>query len=141
MFAAPADTEMSMQKTIDFAKMLMPDFAKVTICTPFPDTELFRIYEQRGLILSRKWDDYNIHRVTGVFKHPQGLTPAVIRKYYWKFYRQFYFRPRYLWWKGRKSVADGSFFRNTKLAGKVFLAKLIPDDPRRYVIKTKPPPV
>lgn len=138
MIATPADTEESMQKTINFAKKLRPDFAKVTVCIPFPDTRLYADYERRGLILSKKWDDYNIHRAIGVYKHPNGLTPAIIDKYYWKFYREFYFNPRWMWWKGLKSLRDGTLFRNMNLGRKVFLAKLMPDDPRKWVTKRSP---
>lgn len=138
MIATPADTEASMQKTINFAKKLMPDFAKVTVCIPFPDTRLYADYERRGLILSKKWDDYNIHKAIGVYKHPNGLTPEIIDKYYWKFYREFYFNPRWVWWKGLKSLRDGTLLRNMNLGRKVFLAKLIPDDPRKWITKSSP---
>ena len=138
MIATPADTEESMQKTINFAKKLMPDFAKVTVCIPFPDTRLYADYDRKGLILSKKWDDYNIHRAIGVYKHPNGLTPEIIEKYYWKFYREFYFNPRWMWWKGLKSLRDGTLFRNFNLGRKVFLAKLMPDDPRKWIVKRSP---
>lgn len=141
MIATPADTEASMQKTINFAKKLMPDFAKVTVCIPFPDTRLYADYERRGLILSKKWDDYNIHKAIGVYKHPNGLTPEVIDKYYWKFYREFYFNPRWVWWKGLKSLRDGTWVRNLNLGRKVFLAKLMPDDPRKWITKASPNPL
>ena len=135
MFGAPADTEKSMQKTIDFAKKLMPDFAKVTVCIPFPDTQLYADYERQGLILNRKWDDYNIHKAVRIYRHPNGLTPEILEKFYWKFYREFYLNPKYLWWKGKKSLRDGTFFRNVNLARKLFLAKLMPDNPRNWVVK------
>ncbi|MBU2082181.1 B12-binding domain-containing radical SAM protein [Patescibacteria group bacterium] len=135
MFGTPGDTERSMQKTIDFAKKLMPDFAKVTVCIPFPDTRLYADYEKRGLILSKKWDDYNIHKAARLFKHPNGLTPEILEKFYWKFYREFYLNPRYLWWKGRKSLRDGTFFRNANLAKKLFFAKIIPDSPLNWALK------
>ncbi|HEY4495157.1 MAG TPA: radical SAM protein [Candidatus Paceibacterota bacterium] len=141
MIATPADTEESMQKTINFAKKLMPDFAKVTVCIPFPDTRLYADYERKGLILSKKWDDYNIHKAIGVYRHPNGLTPALVDKYYWKFYREFYFNPRYVWWKGLKSLRDGTWIRNLNLGRKVFLAKLMPDDPRKWITKASPNPL
>ena len=135
MFGTPGDTERSMQKTIDFAKKLMPDFAKVTICIPFPDTRLYADYERQGLILSKKWDDYNIHKAARIYKHPNGLTPQTLEKFYWKFYREFYLNPKYLWWKSRKSLRDGTFFRNANLARKLFFAKIMPDNPLNWVLK------
>lgn len=135
MIATPADTPASMQKTINFAKKLMPDFAKVTICIPFPDTALFAQYEQQGLILSRKWDDYNIHKAVGVYRHPNGLTSETITSYYWKFYREFYANSDYLEWFIPKSIADGSAVWRAQTASKLVLAKVRPDDPRRYAAR------
>jgi anaerobic magnesium-protoporphyrin IX monomethyl ester cyclase len=135
MFGAPAETERSMQRTIDFAKKLMPDFAKVTICIPFPDTKLYTEYKERGLILTKKWDEYNIHKAARIYKHPNDLTPEILEKYYWKFYRKFYLNPRYVLRKTRKSLQDGTFFRNVNLARKLFLAKWLPDNPRNWVTK------
>ena len=91
MIGAPKDTLSSMRKTIDFAKKLRPDFAKVTIYTPFPDTRGYKEWERAGLILSKRWDLYNIHKVEGVFRHPNPeLTPEVLRAWYNKFYSEFY---------------------------------------------------
>ena len=132
MIATPSDTERTMQKTIDFAKELMPDFAKVTVCIPFPDTRLFADYKRKGLILSEKWDDYNIHKAVGIYRHPNGLTPEVITKYYWKFYLEFYGNPAYLDWFVPKSFANGSAVWKARTAAKLVLAKVAPDDPRRY---------
>ena len=132
MIATPADTPETMQKTIDFAKKLRPDFAKATVCIPFPDTRLFDQYKRQGLILSEKWDDYNIHKAIGVYRHPNGLTPEVITEYYWKFYYEFYGNSEYLEWMVSKSFADGSAVWKAKTASKLVLAKVAPDDPRRY---------
>jgi anaerobic magnesium-protoporphyrin IX monomethyl ester cyclase len=134
MIGAKADTLESMEKTIDFAKKLMPDFAKVTVCIPFPDTKLFTEYDQQGLILSRKWDDYNIHKAVGVFRHPNGLTPEILTHYYWKFYREFYGNADYLEWFIPKSFADGSVLWKAKAATKLIFAKTMPDDPKKYLV-------
>ncbi|MBI2670063.1 MAG: radical SAM protein [Candidatus Yanofskybacteria bacterium] len=133
MIGAPKDTFRSMQKTIDFAKKLRPDFAKVTIYTPFPDTRGYKEWERAGLILSRRWDLYNIHRVEGVFRHPNPeLTPEVLRAWYNKFYREFYspfHNPEYTFWKIKKSIRDGSIWRNAYYAAKTFFPSLIPGSP------------
>jgi anaerobic magnesium-protoporphyrin IX monomethyl ester cyclase len=130
MIGTPGDTRRTMQKTIDLAKKIMPDLAKVTICIPFPDTRLFALYNSAGLITSRKWDDYNIHKSAGIFRHPNpDLTPEVLTEYYEKFYREFYLNPRYLLWAGLKSIGDGSIFRKTYYGVKTFFPKLISGDP------------
>ncbi|MBI2062875.1 MAG: radical SAM protein [Candidatus Yanofskybacteria bacterium] len=133
MIGAPKDTPRSMQKTIDFAKKLRPDFAKATIFTPFPDTRAFKDWKRAGLILSERWDLYNIHRAEGMFRHPNPeLTPEVLRAWYNKFYREFYsplHNPGYAFWKIKKSIGDGSFLRNVGYAAKTFFPRLFPASP------------
>jgi radical SAM superfamily enzyme YgiQ (UPF0313 family) len=134
MIGTPADTLKSMQKTIDFAKALRPDFAKVTVCIPFPDTRLFMQYERKGLILSKKWDDYNIHKSAGVYRHPNPeLTPEVLTHYYNKFYSEFYSNLGYLIWKGWKSLWDGSLPVNMYYGMKTFFPKLVPGSPLDHI--------
>lgn len=130
MIGTPKDTLKSMQKTIDFAKRLRPDFAKVTIFTPFPDTRGYKDWERAGLILSKRWDLYNIHKVEGVFRHPNPeLTPVVLRAWYSRFYQEFYSSPEYADWKVEKSIKDGSVWRNMFYAAKTFFPALIPGSP------------
>jgi len=95
MLGLPADTEKSLQKTINFAVRLSPTFAKVALTIPFPGTELFADYEKKGLIKSRAWNMYNLHSSADIYRHP-NLEIKTIKKYYNKFYYAFYLRPGYL---------------------------------------------
>jgi anaerobic magnesium-protoporphyrin IX monomethyl ester cyclase len=109
IFGAEKETLASMQKTIDFAKALLPDYAKVTIYTPFPDTQAYARWKRRGLIVSERWDHYNIHKAAGVYRHPNPeLTPAVLMEWYGKFYQDFYSNPAYIERQLIKSIRDGS---------------------------------
>ncbi len=137
MFGAPGDTEESLNRTIAYAKLLQPDFAKVTIAIPFPDTRLFADYEKRGLIKSRQWDLYNIHKAVGVYEHPNGLSPELLRSYYDLFYREYYLNPSYLARKLKRSILSGSFFSDVLTAAKTFFPNIFPNSPRRH-FKIKP---
>ena len=137
IFGAPGDTEESLNRTIAYAKELRPDFAKVTIVIPFPDTRLFADYEKRGLIRSRQWDLYNIHKAVGVYRHPNGLSPELLSYYYNLFYREYYLNPSYLLMKLRKSITTGSFFSDIITAAKTFFPTVFPNSPRRR-FKIKP---
>lgn len=95
MLGLPADTEESMQKTIDLAVKLSPTYGKVAVTIPFPGTSLFTDYEKRGLIKSRNWELYNLHSLQDIYCHP-NLDIKTIRRYYNKFYNAFYLRPGYL---------------------------------------------
>jgi radical SAM superfamily enzyme YgiQ (UPF0313 family) len=116
----PADTVKSMNQTIKFAKKLMPTYAKTTILMPFPGTKLFDEYEKKGLIKTRDWSKYNIHSATEVYQHPT-LTSNQLKKYYDKFYRSFYFSPRFIYLRIIKSLKEGTLMRDIYYGVKTFL--------------------
>lgn len=131
MIGAKADSEKSINQTIAYAKLLQPDYAKVTISTPFPGTRLYAELESRGLIYSKRWDLYNIHRTNGVFGHPNGLTQELLSFYYNLFYTEYYvFNLPYLRRRLMRSIKNGSIFTDIWYAGKTFFPNLIPGDPR-----------
>ncbi|OGS27319.1 MAG: hypothetical protein A2297_07380 [Elusimicrobia bacterium RIFOXYB2_FULL_48_7] len=125
MFGLPADTEESMNKTIKFAKRLMPDLAKVTITMPFPGTKLFDQYEKAGAIKTRDWRMYNFHRAGDIYTHPH-LSFETMTKYYNRFYREFYLSPRYLANRLVKSIARFRVHRDFYYFLQTFFPKLMP---------------
>ncbi len=129
MFGAPKETEESLKRTIAYAKMLMPDYAKVVIMIPFPNTRLFADYDKKGLIKSKQWDLYNIHCAAEIYQHPNGLTPEVLMRYYEKFYREFYLNPAYLFRRFLKDIKNGNILSDIWGAIKTFLPNLIPGKP------------
>lgn len=58
-FGLPSDTVETIEKTIALACSLPVDTAQFSIATPFPGTEMYRMYDQRGWIISKNWNDYN----------------------------------------------------------------------------------
>lgn len=117
----PADTTNSMNQTINFAKRLMPTYAKTTILMPFPGTVLFEEYEKKGLIKTKDWSKYNIHSATEIYEHPT-LTSYELKKYYNKFYRVFYFNPRFIYFRIIKSLKERTFLRDVYYGAKTFLS-------------------
>ena len=134
MFGAAGDTEEAINRTIAYAKALRPDYAKVTISTPFPDTRLYADFKRKGLIKSKRWDLYNIHRAEDVYEHPNGLKPEMLRFYYNLFYSEYYlFNWPYVWRKFLKSVKKGTIFYDLWYGLKTFCPRLIPGDPRSSI--------
>ena len=58
-FGLPGETRESIHKTIDFAIYLNPNSVQFSIATPFPGTEFYREIEKRGLLLTKKWSEYD----------------------------------------------------------------------------------
>jgi len=112
-----------MKKTIDLATRLMPDFAKVTITMPLPDSRLFQDYERKGLIKTRDWTQYKLHGSGDVYQHP-NLSREKLDIYYEMFYRRFYLNPKYLINRARISLYRGTFFSELAIGLRTFLPRV-----------------
>lgn len=123
MFGLPADSEESLKKTTKLALDLVPDYAKVTITVPFPGTELYSQYESQGLIKSRDWRLYNLHRAGDIYTHP-NLSHEILEDYYQKFYFKFYLNPRYLLRRLWLSLKNKTLFLDIYFGLQTFFPKL-----------------
>jgi len=103
------DTEKTMQDTIDFARKLPLDLAKASIMMPFPGSPLFAKYSRMNLLYpTEDYRSYNAYVPPHqVYRHP-ALDWAVVTAYQRKFYRSFYFNPRYLARRLAASIRTGS---------------------------------
>lgn len=91
MIGLPNETKETMEASISFAKRVHLDMLQLSFFTPFPGTELSHNIEQYGQVIG----DYSKMNVFGnVVFVPHGLTKADLIKYYKKFYREFYLRPK-----------------------------------------------
>lgn len=95
MVGLPGETKESIEASIRFACELDPDTIQVSLATPYPGTEFYEFCRERGYMQ----DDALVHGQTGyqqcVVDYP-GLAAAEIFQAVPRFYRRFYFRPRYM---------------------------------------------
>lgn len=87
------EDEKTMQKTIDFAKEMDPDYVQFTVATPYPGTALYDIVKREGRFLVNDWEKYGSYEGKAYFEHG-NLKKGVVEKMYIKAYRDFYLRPR-----------------------------------------------
>jgi len=113
MLGLPEDTIETMEQTIDFACSLDLDYAKATILLPLPSTNIFDEFEKKGLLLTKDWKKYNFHTASRVYKHP-NLSWEVLEKYYNKFHKTFYFRPKYIAKRLIRSIKQGEIIDDIK---------------------------
>lgn len=116
MIGLPGETEKTMQQTIDFAKSLNFDLAKITICIPLPATELFNELDKRGLIKTYDWANFNFYTPASTIYNHENLSWEIIEKYSKKFYREVYLNPRYILNRFLKSIRDKTIIEDIKLA-------------------------
>lgn len=116
MIGLPGETEKTMQETIDFAKSLRLDLAKIAICIPLPATELFNELNKRGLIKSCDWANFNFYTPASTIYNHENLSWETIEKYSKKFYREVYLNPLYILNRFKKSIRDKTIIEDIKVA-------------------------
>ncbi len=107
IFGLPADTEATMDDTIEFALELDPDLANFMIAAPYPGTELWEIARRDGRLFSTDWRDYAIHDEKARYELP-SLPPELVERKWHEAYRRFYLRPSRIW---RKAVDPDTWRR------------------------------
>lgn len=107
----PGETRRDIEKTIDFAIELDPDFVQFTMCTPYPGTPLYDYARDNNLLETGEWSEYTV--LNPVMKLP-GISRKGLKRLLRKAYIRFYFRPGYI----MKTIRYG----NTELFKKMFRA-------------------
>ncbi|MFH1228888.1 MAG: radical SAM protein [Candidatus Aenigmatarchaeota archaeon] len=106
------ETEKTMQKTIDFAKELDPDFVQFTIATPYPGSQLYETVKKEGKLFVDDWEDFGSYTGKAYFEHGD-LKRELVERMYKKAYRSYYLRPRIMLkhvMKGRLDTLKGLRF-------------------------------
>lgn len=109
MFGNPGETIESMRRTIDFAVELDPDIAVFNITTPYPGTQMFTWALKNGYLRTLDWNEYDL--ANSVLELPT-VSREDINTMYRTAYREFYFRPRYLWRRMRSLTSWDDFKMN-----------------------------
>jgi anaerobic magnesium-protoporphyrin IX monomethyl ester cyclase len=83
----PTDTEETINKTINYAKVLNTSFAQFSVWTPYPGTPIFEKYKNKISVKKyESFDQYNL-----VYKH-KLFNPNKIRFFLNRAYTTYYFR-------------------------------------------------
>ena len=115
MIGLPGETEKSMQDTIEFAKQLPLDLAKVSILIPLPATPIYEEWDKRGILKTKDWNKFCFYSSpAAVYDHPD-LSWEKIMKYYDKFYHEFYFRPSFLFKRLKQSAKNKTILDDIKV--------------------------
>jgi len=99
MLGSPGESVETIEETIQFAKDLKLDFAQFAIATPFPGTELYKLYMEGREDENIPWESFvyagSDGKVSPMFESHQ-LSRNDLNLWIKKAYRQFYLRPSYL---------------------------------------------
>ena len=118
MIGSPFETKEDILKTIKLMKKLDPDYVHISITTPFPATDLYRMALEEKIITYDAWQEFA--------KNPKpDFVPPIWEKelsrkelfcLLKKAYRSFYFRPNYILKKIIKLKSGKELLRKAKAA-------------------------
>jgi anaerobic magnesium-protoporphyrin IX monomethyl ester cyclase len=103
MFGNQNETPQTLQRSIDLAKELKPDFASFNIATPYPGTEFRDWAVEHGYLAN---DDYAALDSTSYILETPDLPKGTVEKYCEKAFRSFYYTPTYVF-RRLRHIRDG----------------------------------
>lgn len=90
MIGFPYETKEDIEKSIEFAKIINPDFIQVSKVVIYPGTEMYNEGKQKKfLIYPEEWDKYNSEHL--LIKNP-NISEDELHSLYLKFWRRYYLR-------------------------------------------------
>jgi anaerobic magnesium-protoporphyrin IX monomethyl ester cyclase len=93
IFGYPGETPATLDRTIDYALGLDPDFANCYPAVPYPGTELYAKVVREGLLVDEDWArmEYSYYLLRG-----NGLDEDVVMRAINRAKRRFFLRPSYV---------------------------------------------
>ena len=124
MIGSPRETKEDISKTIKLAKELDPDFAHITVTTPFPATELYSQGLEEGVISYDYWREFaqNPKKDFQTIYWERILSRKELFALLNYAYKSFYSRPGYILKELLKIRSLGELKRKTKAGWKVLRA-------------------
>lgn len=119
----PSETIEDVEKTISLIKEIDPDILSVTILTPYPGTESFRLLEEKNYIFEKNWEKFYIFGEKPCWR-TDNFSPEELVKLQKKILRSFYLSPRKIY-KNLKNINDIKTLFYYLNAGMRFLNKIL----------------
>ena len=118
----PGETPETIAASIRFAREMNPETIQVSLASPYPGTHLYKYVEDNGFLVQDVYNDragYQQCTVTYAEVSAAEMFAAVER-----FYRKYYFRPRYVFKAVKKMVRDGEERKRMLSEGRQFLSAM-----------------
>jgi len=113
----PGETRETLRETVDFIKELDPFYTQFCFSTPFPNTDMYGWYKERGLLLHEDWARYSPLAQEPVVR-TEALTAEDLKTLRRQAYREVIFRPKYLLSKIRWTDPVWTLQGACKIAGR-----------------------
>lgn len=118
MIGSPGETREQIERSMKLAKELAPDYLHLSITTPFPETDLYKLGFERGVLTEDYWREFarepREEFVPKVWE--EHLTRDELIELLHNGYKEFYLRPGYILKRlmGLRSLSD---FKSKAKAG------------------------
>ncbi|KPJ60301.1 MAG: hypothetical protein AMJ42_01510 [Deltaproteobacteria bacterium DG_8] len=118
MIGSPTETKGDILQTIKFAKKLNPDFTHITITTPFPATDLYRLGIEQKILPYDYWREFAKNPLPTFVPYiwEEHLTKEELSQLLKYAYRSFYLRPSYIFKKLLKLTSWEEFKNKAEAA-------------------------
>lgn len=90
----PSETKEDIEKTINFAIELDPDYAPFSNLVPYPGTEIYDMALKNNWIID---EDLGTYKNDSVVMNATELKTEELKKYLKNAYWRFYLRPKFIW--------------------------------------------
>ena len=118
MIGSPTETREDILQTIKFMKKLNPDYAHITVATPFPATDLYDLALEEGVIKSDVWRGFALNPAPGFI--PPVWDKELSRDELYSLlkiaYRSFYLRPNFVFKKIFQLKSPGELLTKSRAA-------------------------
>lgn len=121
MIGSPTETRDDIETTFRVMRRLKPDYVHVTVLTPFPGTQIYKMGLESGVIKRDYWREFAANP-TPEFEPPhwgEYFTREELNDFLVKGYKQFYLRPGYIVRRLLKLWSLGELKRKAKAGLKV----------------------
>ncbi len=129
----PGETKDTIQESMRFAREMDCETIQVSLASPYPGTELYDYVEKNGFLAVNPLLDQDGYQKCTV-TYP-GLTNDEIYGAVEKFYRSFYFRPKYIFKSIRKMATSAEETKRLLKEGAQFLSTM---RQRRHQLRDNP---
>lgn len=121
MIGCPTEIKEDIDETIRFAQKIKPDYAHITILTPYPATVIYRQALEKGIIKDDYWREFARHPENGVVTRywEENFTREELLAILDQFYHRFYGRPSYMLEKLLKIRSFSDFKKKVKIGLKI----------------------
>jgi radical SAM superfamily enzyme YgiQ (UPF0313 family) len=87
-FGLPSDTPETIENTIQLACRVPADTVQFSISTPYPGTEMYRMYKEKGWLTNENWEEYlGSHKAVARTEH---FTPEQLEGWVKEAYSRFW---------------------------------------------------